>query len=68
MLGKHYSREQILDNLRVAESMLRGGKSTDDVCRQLGFSERTLYYWYRKYSGLPPHQARRLKGFQWGAF
>ena len=58
---KRYEAEQIIGKLREAEVELARGKTTGEVCRQLGVSEQTYYRWRKEYGGLRVDQARRLK-------
>ena len=40
---------------------LANGKTTKEVCRELGVSEQTYYRWRREYGGMKLSQAKRLK-------
>ena len=44
---KRHSDEQIVYALKRVEA----GEKVADVCRQMGISEATLYYWKKKYVG-----------------
>ena len=61
MSRKRYTPEQILGMLREAEVLLSQGRTTGEVCRQLGISEQSYYRWRREYGGLKVDQAKRLK-------
>lgn len=37
------------------------GRTTADVCRELGISQATFYKWKKKYSGMDANQLKRLK-------
>lgn len=58
---KGHEAEQIIGKLREAEAELARGKTTGEVCRQLGGSEQTYYRWRKEYGGLRVDQARRLR-------
>ena len=61
MARKRYQPEQIIHMLREAEIKLAGGKTTGEVCRELGVSEQSYYRWRKAYGGLRLDQAKRLK-------
>ena len=42
---RHFKPEQIIYMLREAEIKLAGGKTTGEVCRELGISEQSYYRW-----------------------
>ena len=48
MKKSRFSQEQIASALRQAD----GGTPVADVCRQLGVSEATFYFWKKKYGKL----------------
>jgi transposase-like protein len=48
---RHFKPEQIIHMLREAEIKLAGGKTTGEVCRELGISEQSYYRW-RKEAGV----------------
>jgi putative transposase len=52
-----YTDEQIAFALKQAER----GTSVDEVCRKMGVSDATFYNWRKKYGGLGPSEARRLR-------
>ena len=57
MKQKRYSNEQIVYALKRVE----GGEKVSDVCRQMGISDATFYYWKKKYSGMGVSELGRLK-------
>jgi len=61
MSRKRYTTEQIIGMLREAEVLLSQGRTTGEVCRQLGVSEQSYYRWRKEFGGLKVDQAKRLK-------
>jgi putative transposase len=61
MSRKRFTTEQIIGMLREAEVLLSQGRTTGEVCRQLGVSEQSYYRWRKEYGGLNVDQAKRLK-------
>lgn len=51
------SESQIVAAIKAHES----GKSTADICRELGVHQATFYNWKKKYSGMDNQELRRLK-------
>ena len=49
---KHFKPEQIIHMLREAEIKLAGGKTTGEVCRELGIAEQSYYRWRTEYGGM----------------
>jgi transposase-like protein len=58
---RHFKPEQIIHMLREAEIKLAGGKTTGEVCRDLGISEQSYYRWRKEYGGMQVSQAKKLK-------
>jgi putative transposase len=52
-----HSESKIVDALRQYEQ----GKSTQDICRELGIHKATFYTWKKRYSGLESQDLHRLK-------
>jgi transposase-like protein len=61
---RHFKPEQIIHMLREAEIKLAGGKTTGEVCRELGISEQSYYRWRKEYGGMQVSQARKLKDLE----
>ncbi len=51
------SESQIVSAIKQHES----GKSTSDICRELGVHQATFYNWKKKYSGMDSQELRRMK-------
>ena len=64
MKRKYRKPEQIVRLLRQAEAKLAEGQSLDEICRQLGISDSTFYYWRKQYGKMEPDQLKRLKELQ----
>jgi putative transposase len=52
-----FTEEQITYALRQVEM----GTPVADVCRKLGVSEQTFYWWKRKFAGIGVAELRRLR-------
>lgn len=57
----HFMLERIIHMLRGAEIKLVGGKTTGEVCRELGISEQSYYRWRKQYGGAQVFQAKKLR-------
>lgn len=57
MKKTRFTEEQIVGALKQAEA----GMKVAEVCRQIGVSQHTFYYWRRKYGGLEINEAKRLR-------
>ncbi len=57
MKQKRYTDEQIAFALRQAES----GTAVAEICRKLGVSEPTFYWWKKGFAGMGTVEIRRLK-------
>ena len=64
MKRKYRKPEQIVRLLRQAEAKLAEGQSLDEVCRQLGISDSTFYYWRKQYGKMDLDQVKRFKELQ----
>jgi putative transposase len=54
------SESQIVSAIKQHES----GKSTADICRELGVHQATFYNWKKKYSGMDSQELRRMKDLE----
>lgn len=59
-MKKRFTEEQIAFALRQNE----GGKSVQDICREMGVSQQSFYHWRRKYAGMGVAELRRLKALE----
>ena len=64
MKRKYRKPEQIIKLLRQAEAKSAQGQSIDDICRQLGISDATYYYWRKQYGKMELNEVKRLKELQ----
>jgi putative transposase len=59
-MKRRHSPEQIIKILKTIEN----GSRLSDVCREHNISEQTYYRWKRKYGGMEPNEARRMKDLE----
>ena len=59
-MKKRHRPEQIIKILKSVEN----GSRLGDVCREHNISEQTYYRWKRKYGGMDPNEARRMKDLE----
>ena len=64
MKRKYRRPEQIIQLLRQAETKSAEGQSIGDICRQLGISDVTYYYWRKQYGKMELDEVKRLKELQ----
>lgn len=57
MRKSRFTESQIIGILKEVES----GRTGQEVCREYGISEHTLYRWKKKYGGMEPSDAKRLR-------
>jgi len=57
MPRKRFTNEQIAFALRQAEN----GSSVEEICRKMGVSEPTFYWWKKQFAGMGISEIRRLK-------
>jgi putative transposase len=60
MRRNQYSVEQIIAIVKQCEN----GRAAKELCRQCGFSEKTLKRWKANYKGMPVEEAKRLKALE----
>lgn len=57
MKKQRFQEEQILRILKEHET----GKKVQDICREHGISDATLYNWKNKYSGMQLSELKKLR-------
>ena len=57
MKKSKFTETQIVKALKEHE----GGRSSEDICRDLGISRPTFYNWKSKYGGMESSDVKRLK-------
>lgn len=57
MKKQRFTEEQILRVLKEYEA----GKKVQDICREHGISDATLYNWKNKYQGMQVNELKRLR-------
>jgi putative transposase len=57
MKKSKFTETQIVKSLKEHE----GGRSTEDICRELGINKATFYNWRKKYGGMESNELKRLK-------
>lgn len=60
MKKQRFQEEQILRILKEHEA----GKKVQDICRENGISDATLYNWKNKYSGMQVSELRKLRDLE----
>lgn len=60
MKKSRFTEEQIIGILKQHEA----GRKINELAREHGVSEATLYTWKSKYGGLEVSEAQRLKGLE----
>ena len=64
MKRKYRKPQQIVKLLRLAEARQAEGRSVEDICRELGISDSTLYYWRKQYGQMEPEHLKQLTELQ----
>ena len=59
-MKKRFTQEQIISAIKSYEA----GRTTEDICRELGIARGTFYNWRSKYAGLEVNAAKRLKSLE----
>lgn len=49
------------EQMAHAVAQVEAGVPLGEVCRKMGISEQTFYRWRKKFAGLMPSEAKRLK-------
>ena len=57
MKRNKFTESQIMKALKENEQ----GRSTEEICRELGIHRGTFYNWRKKYSGMDASQLKKLK-------
>ena len=57
MKQSKFTDQQIAFALQQAE----GGTPVEEVCREMGVSQATIFRWKKVYGGLMPSEVRKLK-------
>ena len=60
MKSERFTAEQIVGILNEAGA----SGNAREVCRRHGITETTYYRWRRRFGGLQPDEAKRLKGLE----
>ena len=56
-MKKRYTDEQIIKAIKKHEA----GAKVEDICRDLGISNGTVYNWRSKFAGMKVNEAKRLR-------
>jgi putative transposase len=57
MRKSRFNETQIVTALKAQE----GGRTTSEICRELGISQATFYQWKSKYGGMESSDVARLR-------
>ena len=60
MRKSRFTETQIIKFLEENEA----GKTTKDICREIGVTPQTFYRWKSKYGGMTVAEAKRLKSLE----
>ncbi len=60
MRKSRFKEEQIISLLKQVE----GGAEIRELCRKHGVTEMTFHRWRKKYGGMEPSDARKLKSLE----
>ena len=64
MARKRYSDEDALKVLREIDVHLHDGLDVVSSCRKAGISDKTYYYWRKKFGGVGRSQLTEMKALQ----
>jgi putative transposase len=60
MKKSRFTETQIVNCLKAYEA----GKTSEELCRELGINRATFYSWKKKYGGMESNELRRLKDLE----
>ena len=66
MARKRYSDEDALKILREIDVHLHDGLDVVSACRKAGISDKTYYYWRKKFGGLGRPQLSEMRALKMG--
>ena len=64
MARKRYSDEDVLKLLREIDVHLHDGLDVVSACRKAGISDKSYYYWRKKFGGLSRSQVSEMKSLK----
>lgn len=64
MARKRHSDEEALKILREIEVYVHDGSDVVSACRKAGISDKTYYYWRKKFGGLGRPQLSEMKALR----
>ena len=64
MARKRYSEEDVLKLLREIDVHLHDGLDVVSACRKAGISDKSYYYWRKKFGGLSRSQVSEMKSLK----
>ena len=64
MARKRYSDEDVLKLLREIDVHLHDGLDVVSACRKAGISDKSYYYWRKKFGGLSRSQVSEIKSLK----
>lgn len=64
MKRTRHSAEQIVKKLHQADSALAGGRTIEEVCKELGISPATYHRWQKQYGGADVETVREYKAMK----
>ena len=64
MARKHFSDEDALKLLREIDVHLHDGLDVLSSCRKAGISDKTYYYWRKKFGGMGRPQLSEMRSLQ----
>ena len=64
MARKRYSDEDVLKLLREIDVHLHDGLDVVSACRKAGISDKSYYYWRKKFGGLSCSQVSEMKSLK----